>query len=150
MVDEQTQLKFSGFFHTKDAMIEPTCEQFHKWRQAKLLVKFVRMDGAGENKKLKDRSVTKDWKLEIKYEITAQATPQQNHLAELGFTTLANRGRALMYRVNIPLIVRYKIFKEAFTTATLLDGFMPIEIDTKVTTRYVHFFRSNPSFVSHL
>jgi hypothetical protein len=48
------------------------------------------MDGAGENKKLQKRSDSKDWKLEIDYEITARATPQQNHLAELGFATLAN------------------------------------------------------------
>jgi hypothetical protein len=65
-------------------------------------------------------------------------TPQQNHLAGLGFATLANRGRALIYHANIPLIVRYKVFKEAFTTAILLDGFMPIEIaGTTSTTYYV-------------
>jgi hypothetical protein len=34
----------------------------------------------------------------------------------------------LMYRANIPLLIRYKVFKEAFTTATLLDGFTPITI----------------------
>jgi hypothetical protein len=38
MASEQMQLKFSGFFHTKDTMTEPTCEQFHKWKQAKLPV----------------------------------------------------------------------------------------------------------------
>jgi hypothetical protein len=48
------------------------------------------MDGAVENKKLKKRSDSKDWKLEIGYEITAHTTPQQNHLAELGFVMLAN------------------------------------------------------------
>jgi hypothetical protein len=144
MVDEQTQLKFSGFYETKDEMVEPTCEQFHRWQQANLPVKFVRMDGAGENLKLKKRSQSKDWKLKIDYEITARAAPQQNHLAELGFATLANRGRALMYHANVPLIVCYKIFKEAFTTATKLDGFTPVTIDGKTATRYVHFFGSNP------
>jgi hypothetical protein len=44
-----------------------------------------------------------------------------------------------MYRANIPLIIWYKVFKEAFTIATLLDGFMPIEIDNKVAAQYVHF-----------
>jgi hypothetical protein len=42
-------------------------------------VKTVRMDGAGENKKLKKRSNSSDWQLNISYKITAQNTPQKNH-----------------------------------------------------------------------
>jgi hypothetical protein len=30
---------------------------------------------------------------------------------------------------NIPIQIRYKIFKEAFKTATLLDGLMVVEVD---------------------
>ena len=54
---------------------------------------------------------------------------QQNHLAELGFAVLTNRGRALMTRVNIPVYLHYKLFKEAFKTATLLDALLIVEID---------------------
>jgi hypothetical protein len=50
MVDERTQLKFSDFFETKNGMIEPTCEQFQKWHQHGMPVKYVRLDNAGENK----------------------------------------------------------------------------------------------------
>jgi hypothetical protein len=53
MVDERTQLKFSDFFKTKNAMVEPTCEQFQKWKDNGKAVTFVRLDNAGENKLLK-------------------------------------------------------------------------------------------------
>ena len=56
MVDERTQLKFSDFFETKDGMVEPTLEQINKWDAAGLKVKYIRLDNAGENKKLKARS----------------------------------------------------------------------------------------------
>jgi hypothetical protein len=36
--------------------------------------------------------------------------PQQNHLAELGFAILGNKGRACMVAVEI----RYKLFPKAF------------------------------------
>lgn len=61
-------------------------------------------------------------KLNLTFEITARDTPQQNHLVELGFATLANRGQAMMNQANILLIVRYKVFKEAFKIAAHLDG----------------------------
>jgi hypothetical protein len=92
MVDKRTQLKFSNFYPTKNGMVEPTCEQFQKWKQHGKPVKFVRMDNAGENKLLKKRCESSDWKLGIKFEFTARATPQQNSLSEVGFATIANRG----------------------------------------------------------
>ena len=84
LVEEKTNTKFSAFFKKKNGMIEPTCEQFEKWRQAGMPVKFLRCDNAGENKKLKERADGVDWKLNIQFEFTARNTPQQNHLAELG------------------------------------------------------------------
>jgi hypothetical protein len=53
MVDERTNLKFSDFYQTKAGMVKPTCEQFHRWKQAGQPVKFVRLDNAGENKTLR-------------------------------------------------------------------------------------------------
>jgi hypothetical protein len=97
MVDERTQLKFSDFFETKNGMIEPTCEQFQKWHQNDMPVKYVRLDNAGENKKLMTRSGSADWKLNIQFEFTGRATPQRNHLAELAFAIIANRGRTMMH-----------------------------------------------------
>ena len=59
---------------------------------------FLRMDNAGKNMKLIKRCKSSDWKLGIKkFELTARNTPQQNHLAEIGFTTLANQMHAMLH-----------------------------------------------------
>jgi hypothetical protein len=131
-------------------MIEPTCVQWNHWKDAGLAVKFVHLDNAGENKKLKECSESADWKLDIEYEFTAWDTPQQNHLAELGFAVLANRGRALMHRANVPMKERYKLFHEAFKTATLLDGLIRIELDGKMKPCVVHWSGKVPNFAKHL
>jgi hypothetical protein len=150
LVDEATQLKFSDFYDTKSGMVEPTCEKLHKWREAGKPVKYLRLDNAGENKKLQERSDSSDWKLNIEFEYTARDTPQQNHLAELGFAIIANRGRALMHKANIPELVRYKVWREAFQTATLLDGLTIVELNGINDTRFKHWGKENPKFVHHL
>jgi hypothetical protein len=135
MVDERTQMKFSAFFAKKNLMVEPTCVQLNKWKNADKAVKFIRMDNAGENKLLQTRLESAAWKLDIQYEYTARDTPQQNHLAELGFAVLGNRGRALLYRANVPRADRFILWRDAFQTATLLDGLMMIKIDGMLKTR---------------
>ena len=110
-MDERTQLKFSDFFEKKSGMVEPTCEQISKWKGAGMPVKFIRLDNAGENTDLQKRTESSDWKFGIEFEYTARDTPQQNHLAELGFAILANRGRAVLHRANIPTEVCYKLWK---------------------------------------
>jgi hypothetical protein len=108
------------------------------------------LDDAGENKKLKTRSDSADWKLKITFEFTARDTPQQNHLAELAFAALANRGRAVMHYANVPLLVRYMIWREAFKkTVTLLD-LMSIDVGGVIDTRCVHWGGKNPAFAKHL
>jgi len=83
MVDKKTQLKFSDFYKTKDGMIEPTCEQLFKWQKTNKTVMYIRLDNAGENKRLQKRCESADWKLTITFEeYTARDTPQQNTLAE--------------------------------------------------------------------
>jgi hypothetical protein len=150
MVDEKTQLKFSDFFAKKNEMVEKTCEQFKMWSQNNLAIKAVRLDNAGENKLLKSRCESKDWQLGIKFEFTARDTPQQNSLAERALATIANRGRAMMYSANVPMNIRYKVWTEAFKTATLLDGLVPIELDGKIATRYEHWCGKIPEFAKHL
>jgi len=150
MVDERTQLKFSDFFETKNGMVEATCEQLFKWKQNGKEVKFIRLDNAGENKLLKTRADSSDWKLGIEFEFTGRDTPQRNHLAEVSFAVVASRGRAMMHRANVPLAIRYKVWKEAFKTATLLDGLVVIALDGKEATRYVHWNGHNPAFAKHL
>jgi hypothetical protein len=91
MVHERTQLKFSNFFKMKNGMVEPTCEQFQKWKQnGGKAVTHLRLDNAGENKLLQKRCESSNWKFDIKFKYTARDTPQQNSLAKVGFATIAN------------------------------------------------------------
>eukprot|EP00957_Ditylum_brightwellii_P064709 4911182-Ditylum_brightwellii.AAC.1 len=69
----------------------PTLEKFSQWEKNRRKVEFVRCDNAGENKTLEKRSKSKDWKMNLQFEFTARATPQQNHLAELAFSTLGSK-----------------------------------------------------------
>ena len=108
MVDEHMQLKLSDFFETKDGMVEPTLEQINKWDAAGLKVKYIRFDNGGENKKLKARSESSDWKMNITCEFTAQDTPQQHILVEIVFAVVTNCSRELMAHANFPIKVRYK------------------------------------------
>jgi hypothetical protein len=149
MVDERTGTKFTDFYETKAGMIEPTCAQLHRWKTSGHGVKYIRMDNAGENIALHDRSDSSDWKLGIKFEYTARNTPQQNPLAEQGFAHIAKLGRALMNHANIPLKWRFKLFAKAFKTATLLDGLRVITLDGVIDTRYKHWCGANPKFIEH-
>ena len=112
---------------------------FSKWKQSGNPVKWLRMDNAGENKKLEERMNGASWKLDIDAEYTAASTPQQNHLAELSFHILANRGRALMHRANVPIMLRYKLYREALTTVTQLDWLEVITLDGVSKTRYQYW-----------
>jgi hypothetical protein len=96
IIDEHTQMKVSYFYPMKNSMVEPTCELYHHWNQMGCPVKILRMDNAGENKLLDKQIHSKDWKLDIQVEYIARATLQQNSLAEVGFATVVNHGRAMM------------------------------------------------------
>ena len=108
------------------------------------------MDNGGENLVLERRAQSKDWQWGMQFEKTARDTPQQNSLAEVGLATVASRARALMTRANLPRTIRYRLLKDAYKTAALLDGLTAIKIDDKTATRYIHWCGKNPSFANHL
>lgn len=150
VVEEKTQYKTSGFYATKDGMVEPVCTKFKQWETAGKPVTHLRMDNAGENKKLQARAESADWKLGLKYEYTARDTPQQNSLVEVAFGTVGNRGRAMMIAANLPEKERPVLFREAFKCATQMDNLMVIKVDGKEATRYEHFGEPLPKFANFL
>ena len=93
MVDERSGMKISRFFATKDEMVEPVCEQFQLWKGAGIPVKILRMDNAGENKKLQQRLESSDWKLNVAVEYTARATPQHNAPSRAGVSKHCQQGK---------------------------------------------------------
>eukprot|EP00957_Ditylum_brightwellii_P088212 6719343-Ditylum_brightwellii.AAC.1 len=77
---------------------------------------------------MEKRAQSKDWRLNLQFEFTGRFTLQQNHLAELAFSTLGNRGHTMMHKANLTFAMGYKIFPKAFKTATLLYGLGVVEI----------------------
>ena len=126
LVDDYSELGFDGFYDTKDGIVEPTCELLHQWKQDGKPVKSIRCDNAGENRSLQARLQSKDWKMNIKFQYTARATPQQNSPVEKKFHTITGRGDSMMNAANLGLHERCLLFKEAYSTALLLDGLVLI------------------------
>jgi hypothetical protein len=65
MVDERSSWKFSNFFAMKNGMVKPTCQQLFRRQANGLGVQHIRLDDAGENKLLQQRTENKNWKLNI-------------------------------------------------------------------------------------
>ena len=150
MVDERTQLKFSEFFETKDGMVTPTLAQLNTWSKAGFNVRYIRCDNAGENKLMQTEANGPVWKMGLAFEFTARDTPQHNHLVERGFYTISSKAKALMVDANIPMDMRYVLFRTAVITATYLDGLIVQCVDGHSATRFVHFFGRNPAWSNHL
>ena len=150
VVDERTGMKWSEFHETKNGMVEPTCEKWYRWQQSGMPVKIVRCDNGGENKKLEKRSNSAMWKLDITFEYTARDTPQQNSLVEVGFTTIGNRARAMMIAANIVLPMRYRMYREAYTCATMLDWLVMVTLDGVTKSRVEHWCGELPKWAGRL
>ena len=48
--------------------------------------------------------------------------PQHNHMAELGFAVISNKGGALLIRASFPWKYCFHLYRGAFKTATDHDG----------------------------
>lgn len=113
VVDEYSELKFSGFYSSKNAMVEPTCEQFYTWSQKNKPVKTICCDNGGENIKLRNHLCSNKWKIPAHFEFTSRATPRQNSLAEKAFDTISSKSRSQMYAANLNEVNKYKLFRES-------------------------------------
>ena len=150
IVVEAMQLKFVHFFKTKDGMVEPTCELLSRWKKSGRRVDIMQLDNAGENVLLQNRANSATWQLGINFEFMARDTPQQNSLAEVGIFTLANRVRAMMHYVHVPMEFRYKLFRDCYATAAINDGLMIVELNRRNESQFEQFFGKNPKCSAHL
>ena len=131
-------------------MVKPTCEIMHRWGQAGIVIKKLRMDNAGENIALEKRLKSESWKNLVDMEYTAQDNLQQNSLAEVAFYALASKAQAAMHHANLPMEMCFQLFGEIFTTITMLDGLTIIEVDGHRKSQYEHVFTKKPKFVKYL
>ena len=72
-------------------MVEPPRRKMSKWKQSGNKVEFFRCDDAGENKSLEMKDNGAEWNLNVQFEHTARATPQRDHLMEIGFQTSSTK-----------------------------------------------------------
>ncbi len=71
-----------------------------------------------KTKKLVTLAHSQDWMLKTIFENTARKTPQQNSYAELAFTVIAAKTRAVMNVVQIPKSEHFKLWSEAAKIVT--------------------------------
>jgi hypothetical protein len=91
-----------------------------------------------------------DWKILVQFEFTRRHIPQKNHLAEVGFTTFAGCGRAMMSAAKVPKSYCENFWRKAFQTATYLDVLTVIELEDKKLTHFEYWEGHLPRFVNNL
>jgi hypothetical protein len=136
--EETVNFKCSKLFVYKSEMPKDMCAFMQQEKACGHLIKIIRQDNAGKNKKLVTLAQSKDWKLEAIFENTARNTPQQNSYAELAFTVIAAKTRAIMNAAQIPKGKQFKLWSEAATTVTALDNLIPVMWNGKTLTQYEH------------
>ncbi len=91
-------------------------------------IAIIRQDNAGENKKLiVTLAHLKDWKHETIFKNTACKTPHQNLHAELAFTVLVAKTRAMLSAAQVPKDEHHKLWGETVMTAIALDNLIPVK-----------------------
>jgi hypothetical protein len=74
----------------------------------------------------------------------------KNLYAELAFTVLPAKARAMLSGAQLPKDERHKLWGETVMTATALDNLIPVTWKGETKTRYEHAGYNIPKFVKHL
>ena len=56
----------------------------------------------------------------------------------------------MIHHSNVPTNIRYRVYREAYSTATMLYGLKFFEIDRKQATKYNQFCVSNSVFATKI
>jgi hypothetical protein len=138
-------------FSSKSAMLaEPTAIKLHKLHQLGKCPSYLHMDNARENIMLKQRIKSKEFSLPITVEFTPRDMPQMNSPAEVAFTALGGRARAMMTSANVLTTHCKSLMPEACKHVTMLDRLVVTKIGDVMATHYEHQFGNIPSFTKHL
>ena len=82
MVCKATGKKWSDFTVTKSKMVERTCKHLNKLKSRGIIIKYIRLDPAGENLQLSKHAGNSDWAIlqPIDFEFMSHDTLQHNSL----------------------------------------------------------------------
>ena len=56
----------------------------------------------------------------------------------------------MMHHANVPVEYRFKLFRDCYKTAALLDGLMMVEVEGKLASHFEHFAGQNLKCATHL
>jgi hypothetical protein len=150
IAEERVNFKTSNFFVSKSEMPTYMWEYMESEKVQGHLIAIIRQDNAGGNKKLMTMAHLKDWKHETIFKNKARKTPQQNLYAELAFTVLAAKARAMLSAAQVSKDEHHKLWGETVMTATVLDNLIPVTWNEETKTRYEHVGYDIPKFVKYL
>ena len=120
IVDDATDYCWSYFLKTKKQLSQEVRNLIKEIKKRDNKdVKYIRLDNAGENKKL-ERDCKNDG-LGIKFEWTAPGTPQQNGRVERKFTTLYGQMRVMFLESRLTEEMKKGLWTKGAATATILE-----------------------------
>jgi len=146
VVDEATDMCWSFFLkqksETRDKIHGLLCELRDRLNK---VVKFLRCDNSGENKRTEEFLKAKG--IGTQFEYTAPNTPQQNGKVERKFATLYGRIRATLNSLGDDEL-RTKLWAEAASMMTLIENISVKKRGEKPP--YTKFFGKDCRIVPHL
>ena len=131
---ETGNFKRSTFFVYKSGMPNNMCAFMQQEKVHGHPIEIICQDNAGKNKKIITLAHSKDWKHDTVFENTACKTPQQNSYAELVFTVIAAKARAMMNAAQIPKDKRFKWWSKTAKTVTVLDNLILVTWKGEIKT----------------
>ena len=151
IVDAESLRKWSSWHAKKDDIVGYTCQLFKAFEQANRRVTYLRMDNAGENQRLAEELKSSKWKMAyIKIEFTPRDTPQMNSLAEVSFSSIGDKVRAVLTGANVPKKERHYLFPKCVLFVTQVDNLVAKDVDGKLLTRYELNGEPIPAFADNL
>ena len=86
-------------------------------------------NNAPENKVLIEIANNLQWKLGAIAKCIGKGAQQRNQLAELEFTDIASKARAMMVKANLLEVIKYNMCKECFNCATYSNNFAVVTLN---------------------
>ena len=120
-VDDYSGKLFMMFGQNKNVLVKFVAEAFDRFEGEKKQMKYLRMDGGGENVAVKDLCNKRG----VEVEQTPPYTPQYNGRIERRFPIVISMAMALLWSTGFTKEMKNKLFGEAVTTAAFLHDLGP-------------------------
>lgn len=147
VLDDATDMCWSFFLKKKDILPKTVIELIMDIElKAKVDVKVIRCDNAGENLSLEKECKKRG--MGIKFEFTAPGTPQQNGKVERKFATLFGLTRAMLNGARLTKTKREQLKAEAANTATDTENITVTK--NKPIPAYEAFWGAEALYARHL